>query len=204
MSEPTYRAGYYTGILDVYYAEMTQEDTTAALPEYDTPAVLGRSIEVTITPNYREGSVYASNVATRKEKRIDSYTVSINADCILQADLAKVLGRTIETSTGIQRVKGSNVSPYVAIGFCLTLDDGSKEYWWLYKGKLSEPTVTGHTDEDTPQYQHPTLEGDFIRRACDDAIAAVLDSESTADDAAATAAAWFTAVYETPEDDDNT
>ena len=190
----TYKAGYYTGIMDVYYAKMNTEDTASSAAVYATPAILGRSIEVTITPNYREGSVYASNIATRKEKRIDSYTVSVNADAIKNSDLAVVLGRAVDTDTGVAKIKGANVPPYVALGFALTLDDNSKEYWWLYKGKFAEPTTTGHTDEDTPQYQHPTIEADFIRRAYDDMIAGILDSTSTASGASAAAAAWFNAV----------
>ena len=46
--------GYFTGILDLYYAPMTTEDTSSAAPVYDDPKVLAKSIEVTITPTYRE------------------------------------------------------------------------------------------------------------------------------------------------------
>ena len=194
MSDPVspYKAGYYTGILDVYYAKMTVEDTGSSAPTYGTPAILGRSIEVTVTPNYLEGNVYASNIATRSEKRVGSYTVDINPDAIKSSVLADVLGRTTDTA-GVQKIKASGKAPYVAIGFALTLDDGSKEYWWLYKGRLSEPTTTGHTLEDSITYQHPTLEGTFVRRADNDCIAAVLDS--TTSGTTSVAAGWFNAVY---------
>ena len=195
MSASNYREGYYTGILDVYYAVMDDEDTTAAAPEYDEPKILGRSIEVSVTPNYVEGSVYASNVATRQEKRVGSYTVSVNADAILTADLAAVLGRVTDNS-GVQLIKPTASAPYVALGFALTLDDGSKEYWWLYKGKFSEPTTTGHTLEDSITYQHPTIEGTFVRRANDDVIAVILDD--TTADTSTIAEGWFDEVYETP------
>lgn len=46
--------GYYYGILDVYYAIMKTEDTAAAAPTYEDPEVLAKSIEVTITPAYRD------------------------------------------------------------------------------------------------------------------------------------------------------
>ena len=54
--------GYYSGVLDVYYAEMTTEDTVNSAAVYGTPAVLGKTIEVTVTPDFKEGSVYASNI----------------------------------------------------------------------------------------------------------------------------------------------
>ena len=38
--------GYFTGILDVYFAKMLTEDTSDSAPTYDTPVILGKSIEV--------------------------------------------------------------------------------------------------------------------------------------------------------------
>ena len=70
--------GYYYGILDVYYAIMKTEDTATAAPTYEAPAVLAKSIEVTITPAYREGKLYASNATVRDKKKIDSYGVKLN------------------------------------------------------------------------------------------------------------------------------
>ena len=49
--------GYYTGVLDIYYALITKPETATTKPVYAAPAVMGKTIEVTITPNYKEGSV---------------------------------------------------------------------------------------------------------------------------------------------------
>lgn len=190
----TYSEGYYYGILDVYYAVMTTEDTHSSAPVYGAMAVMGKTIEATITPNYKEGKVYASNVATRNERRVDTYTVSLNLDKIPYAVRQIVLGRAVD-SNGVQVIKGSQVAPNVAIAFALTLDDGSKELWTLYKGKFSEISQNGHTDGDQMTYQHPTIEATFVRRADNDALAAVA---ATADSgvAASVEAGWFTTVYE--------
>lgn len=189
-----YSEGYYYGILDIYVALMSTQDSPSTKPTYGNYQVMGKTIEAQITPNYKEGKVYASNVATRNEKRVDSYTVSLNLDKIPYAMREKILGRYKDLN-GVQIVKGSQKAPFVAIAFALTLDDGSLELWTLYKGKFSEPTQVGHTDSDNMTYQHPTIEATFIRRECDDALAAI----------AATADAnvletvknnWFTRVYE--------
>ena len=189
-----YSEGYFYGILDIYVALMSTQDSPSTKPTYGNYQVMGKTIEAQITPNYKEGKVYASNVATRNEKRVDSYTVSLNLDKIPYAMREKILGRYKELN-GVQIVKGSQKAPFVAIAFALTLDDGSLELWTLYKGKFSEPTQVGHTDSDNMTYQHPTIEATFIRRECDDALAAI----------AATADAnvletvknnWFTRVYE--------
>ena len=189
-----YSEGYFYGILDIYVALMTGADSPSARPTYGAYDVLGKTIEAQITPNYKEGKVYASNVATRNEKRVDSYTVSLNLDKIPYAMREKVLGR-FKDANGVQIVKGTQQAPYVAIAFALTLDDGSLELWTLYKGKFSEPGQTGHTDSDSMTYQHPTIEATFIRREYDDNLAAIA---ATADQNVmeTVKAGWFTQVYE--------
>lgn len=186
--------GYFYGILDVYFAVMTAEDTPSAAPTYGAYEVLGKTIEATITPNYKEGSVYASNVATRSERRVNTYTVSLNLDKIPYAARKKLLGRETDDN-GVQIIKGTQQAPYVAIAFALTLDDGSKELWTLYKGKFAEPTQSAQTDSDSMNYQHPTVEATFVRREYDDALAAVAATADASVDAGV-ATSWFSEVYE--------
>ncbi|MGX8705378.1 MAG: major tail protein [bacterium] len=189
-----YSEGYFYGILDIMVAIMTGQDSPATRPTYDPFEVLGKTIEATITPNYKEGKVYASNVATRNEKRVDSYTVSLNLDKIPYAMRRKVLGRYTDDN-GVQIIKGGQIAPNVAIAFALTLDDGSKELWTLYKGKFSELSQTGHTDSDSMTYQHPTIEATFVRREYDDKLAAIA-ATADADVMEGVAAGWFESVYE--------
>lgn len=186
--------GYFYGVLDVYYALMTKEETSTAAPTYGAPKVLAKSIEVTVTPSYREGRLSASNATVRDTKRIDKYTVSLHVDKIPQAVAKELLGRT-QDGKGVQIVKGNDVPPHVAVGFACTLDDGSKELWWLYKGTFSEPTKSAKTDGEAIEYQTPTIEGVFVRRMHDDALAAVVDTGSK-DIGDGVESGWFTSVYE--------
>lgn len=189
-----YSEGYFYGILDIMVAIMNGQDGPKTRPTYDPFEVLGKTIEATITPNYKEGKVYASNVATRNERRVDSYTVSLNLDKIPYAMRKKVLGRYTD-SNGVQIIKGGQIAPNVAIAFALTLDDGTKELWVLYKGKFSELSQTGHTDSDGMTYQHPTIEGTFVRREYDDKLAAIA-ATADADVMETVEAGWFEQVYE--------
>ena len=190
----TYTEGYFTGILDIYFALFTTNDSTAARPTYGAYQVMGKTIDARIAPNYKEGKVYASNVSTRNEKRLDSYTVTLNLDKIPYAVRHVLLGRTVD-SNGVQIIKGGNAAPNVAIAFALTLDDGSQELWTLYKGKFAEFEQTGHTDGDTTTYQHPTIEATFVRREYDDALAAIVATADTSIPATVKAD-WFQQVYE--------
>lgn len=186
--------GYFTGILDLYYATMTTEDTSSAAPVYDTPKVLAKSIEVTITPTYREGKLHASNATVRNQKRIDTYTVSLHVDKVPYNVTSEILGRSVD-GNGVQIIKGGNTPPNLALGFACTLDDGSKELWWLYKGTFSEISKSASTEADAIEYQTPTIEGTFVRRMNDDALAATVET-SAEGIGADVETSWFTTVYE--------
>lgn len=56
-------------------------------------------------------------------------------------------------------------------------------------------SVTGKTDADKIEYQTPTIEGTFIRRVYDDALAAVVETGVTGV-GATVETEWFTEVYE--------
>ncbi len=186
--------GYFYGVLDLFFAKMTKEDTSTTLPTYGTPKVLAKSIEVTLTPSYREGKLQASNATVRNTKRVDTYTASLHVDKIPLDVLNELLGRSVDKN-GVQIIKGSDIPPYIALGFACTLDDGSKELWWLYKGTFSEPTKSAKTDGDAIEYQTPTIEAVFVRRMNDNALAAVV--ETGGDGVAASVEEdWFEAVYE--------
>ena len=193
MSETQKKTGYYEGVLDLYYAIMSGEDTTAAAPTYNVPKVLAKSIEVTITPRYREGSLYASNAAVRREKRIDGYDVTVNVDQIVSAVRKELTGRHTD-SKGVQIIKGSQEAPYLALGFAQTKDNNAQELWWLYKGKFAEGEKTAKTRGDNIEYQTPTMTAQFDRRIFDDALAAIVDSDD--DGVSEIVAKWFDAVYE--------
>ena len=190
----SYTIGYYQGVLDVYYALMSTEDTASSAASYGTPAVLGKSIEVTITPRYLEGSMYASNSRVRNENRLDGYDVTLNLDQIAAAARRAVLGHSADAK-GVEVLGQDTAAPYVAIGFARTKDNDTKEYWWIYKGKFREMEGNAQTMEDGIEYQTPTLEGSFDRRMNDGRVAAVLDTEASDADAT-TASTWFSAVYE--------
>lgn len=188
------KVGYYEGVLDLYYALMTTEDSAAAMPTYGSPEVLAKSIEVTLTPRFREGSLRASNATVRREKRIDGYDVSLNVDQVISRVRKIITGRATDKN-GVQIIKGSQEAPYVALGFAQTKDNGEKELWWIYKGKFTESEKTAKTSGDNIEYQTPTLTGQFDRRIFDDALAAVVDSDDEGI-GADVVKNWFTAVYE--------
>lgn len=184
---------YYEGVLDVYYALMTTVDTASTAAVYGTPKILGKSINVTATPKYAEGSLYASNVAVRKVKKLAGYDVNINADQLLATVRRDVLGRQTDTN-GVELLSGSTVAPYVALAFAITKDNGSKELWWLYKCQGAEMDVSAKTRSDTIEYQTPTIKFSCERRANDDMLGVVVDSDDPGI-GTGVVSGWFSSVY---------
>ena len=185
--------GVFTGVLDVYYAEMTTAETASSAPVYGNPAILGKAIEVTITPTVNEGQLSASNKRVKWAKKITGYEISMNTDNVDPAVLAKVLGRT-STTAKVQYVNSSQVIPYIALGFAATYDDGTKELWWVYKCQCSEITRDMKTEEgDNVEYNTPTLEAVAMPLLNNGNLAAVCDTNVVT--TASIASGWFSAVF---------
>lgn len=195
MSEVTNKVtAYFDGILDIYYAPIKTPGTATTAPVYDTPAVMGHSMEVTITPRYKEGQVYASNALQRYRKTVDGYDIKIKADQVEAAVRRILLGRNVD-SNGVELCTGNDQAPEVAIGFALTLDDGSKELWWIVRGKFAETDTSAKTQEDKYEYQHPTYTGRFDRRINDNVLYYCVNTKELGTDKATIAQTWFDAVY---------
>ena len=185
--------GVFTGVLDIYYAEMTTAETSSSAPTYGTPALLGKAIEVTITPTTNEGQLSASNKRVKWRKKITGYEISMNTDNIDPAVLAKVLGRS-STTAKVQYINADQIAPYIALGFCATYDDGTKEYWWIYKCLCAEITRSMKTEEaDNIEFNTPTLEAVAMPLINNGNLAAVADTNVVT--TASIATGWFGAVF---------
>lgn len=185
--------GVFTGTTDIYMAMMTTPETATEAPMYDDPIVLCKSVEVSLGPSYKEGSLYASNARVRNAKRIDFYEGELTGDQISQANIAKILGRKIDTS-GVQVIDGYAEAPYVAIGLGFTKDNGAMELWWLPRCKFAEQEVDRQSENDSIEYQTPKLSFTADRLMSSNHLAYVVDSDDEAV-SKATVEGWFKKVF---------
>lgn len=185
---------YYEGVADVYYALITNTESTATAASYGTPKVLGKTIDITVTPRFVEGSLYASNSAVRRVKKLDGYDVAVTADQLLATVRQEVLGRSTDTN-GVEILSGDTVAPYLALAIAVTKDNNEKTLWWLYKGQASELDISAKTRDNTIQYQTPQIKFACDRRIHDNLLGVVVDTDDP-EIGTSVASGWFSAVYE--------
>ncbi|MDE5054900.1 phage tail protein [Niallia taxi] len=92
-------------------------------------------------------------------------SVSAGFHTIPIEDKTRLLG--LETVDGITAMGSSDNSPYVAVVFAKTFEDGSKEYVGLPKGIFMRPNVEGQTKEDTTEFSSQEIEAQFMDREVD-------------------------------------
>lgn len=156
--------GLYTGMGDIYLAEMTKEDTAAAPPQYGTPYLAVEGISCGLTPVYAEGSLNASDKSVRSLKMLTGMDVAMEYPRVLPKVRCHVLGREMDENGG--ELVGDGMPPLMAVGVCATRDDGSYHMRWIYKVRFSEGKTDMKSAEDgTIAYQIPTLEGKGVRLA---------------------------------------
>ena len=153
--------GLYDGIGDIYVAKMTNKGTQDAAPTYEDPILACEGVQISLQPQYAEGSQSASNRVIRKSKRLTSISVTVQYPRMLPKVMAYIHGRSLDASGG--EVVGDNVSPEFALGVKATRDDGTVVMRWLLMCTLSEGNLDHATREDgTIAYQIPTLEGSCL------------------------------------------
>lgn len=153
--------GLYDGLGDIYLARMTNKGTGTAAPTYETPILACEGVQVSLQPQYAEGSQSASNRVIRKSRRLTSISVTVQYPRMLPEVMAYLHGRKLDSNGG--ETVGDNVSPEFAVGIKATRDDGSAVMRWLHMCTLSEGNLDHATREDgTIAYQIPTLEGSAL------------------------------------------
>ncbi|MCP3738818.1 major tail protein [Rossellomorea sp. BNER] len=182
---------YATGLKSFNIATLTTDDTTGTV--YATPKKLPEGISVQVEPNVATGRLFGDNRTVATASKFNYATVTINTTELPAEDEALLLGKTLDTDGVLKDMGGT--APYVAFGFEVTMDDGSSEYWWLLKGKFSEPSRTNNTATDSIEFGTPTIAGEFIQRESDGEWKFVGAEGNTGFTAGAT---WFDKVYEKP------
>ena len=157
MAEKLYRSS--TGVDEFYYGEVGD----ATLAEYIERVKFLQTINIEMPQDIVRA--YGDN--TTAEMAVSSGDVSVTASFhkIPIEDKEKLLGW--ETVNGLTASGSNDTSPYVAVIFAKTFEDGSKEYVGLPKGIFTRPGITGQTKSDGVEFSSEEIAAQFMDREVD-------------------------------------
>lgn len=177
------------GLQNFTVAKLTQDDSEGV--KYESPKRIAKMIEVSLTPQTSEGSLYADDVLSEYNADVTGYDVSINVDDLTPENRAFLLGYDVDDNGAIATTTDVPDEKF-AVMFQSRRSDGSNEYRVMYKVKFSIPEDTYHTKGDSVEYQTPTITGKALALDFNNKFDAMLvgneDNKSITDQ-------WFTAVY---------
>jgi len=131
---------------------------------------------------YGDNGVFASSETTGDQ------SISIDLADLPPQDRARILGHSYANGQIVQA--STDVSPYVAVGFKLSLD-GANGYVWFTKVKFSKPDQGATTKESSVNYQSQMIEGAVVNLICNSAYRTTIRTDD-ASAPAATLTGWFT------------
>lgn len=163
------------GLRDVYYALLTA-DPVDGVATYEAPVRMVGAISANINPNTSTATLFADDGPSDSAATLGEISLELNMADIDLKTQAVLLGHTYEN--GILKKKGSDVPPWVAIGFRTLKSNGKYRYYWLNKGKFAVPQDDLATKGDTIEFKTPTISGAFVKRDSDDEWQRVGDEDA--------------------------
>lgn len=150
----------YVGLAKPTVAKV--DDSTG---KYTGGFTCGKAIEVTINPQYAEGSLFADNVKSEYDKEFKWADVTLNTDTLPIAAHTVMFGHTVTEDEGTIKDKSSDEANYVGLGiYADEKVNGKKKYVaiWLHKVKFTEGQESYKTKGDNIEYQTPNISGQAI------------------------------------------
>ena len=154
-----------SGLSNLKYAVMEQEDTATTPPVYETPQDLPGINSVSVTPETETATLWGDNQALKTKTKLKKKTVSLEIAKLAPKDRAKIFGHTYNSDTNTVTVSKNDKPPYLALLFRVdTEDDDKAELHALYKGKFAPAQEDTNTEGENLEFGLHTLEGEFIFR----------------------------------------
>ena len=145
----------YIGLARPTIAKLTEPANT-----YSDPFTCGKAIQIDITPQYAEGSLYADDIKAEYDKEFKYADITLNTSTLPIKAHENMFGHT--TAEDSVTYKASDESKYVGFGFRVAEKvDGVRKYTasWLYKVKFTEGQESYKVKGDNIEYQTPSITG---------------------------------------------
>lgn len=150
----------YFGVSKPIIAPWTADDTYAAGQIFQC----GKLVETSVTPNFKEGSLYADNKLGEYVREFSDADVASTIDSLPVNTASTMFGHTVSGTGSNPTVtfKADDSSPYVGYGFVIDKIEGNvKKYkaCILCKVKFTENAETFTTKGDSISFGTPQLAG---------------------------------------------
>lgn len=143
------------GLSNVFAAEILSD--TAEAFETGTPFHLIPAGEMSRTVENEKTMQYFDNVVFYTSGAEGATEVSITGAALRPADVAKLLGKVVDETTGAVLDTGEFKEKYWAVGGETENTDGTKEMFWFLKGTFAAPEQADKTKDDTTDTNGMTL-----------------------------------------------
>lgn len=128
--------------------------------------VMAKAIKATVTAESNDVKLYADDGVAESDKSFKGGKILFDVDDLSNEVYADMLGHTYDEETDTVTNKGSDIAPYLAVGFYgQVIKDNVPSYLakMLYKTQFSEPSDETETKGETTNFQTPTIEGDIFK-----------------------------------------
>jgi phi13 family phage major tail protein len=177
------------GVKGFRYAELLT-DPAGGTPTYGTVYPIPALKAAVYTTNASLSRAYGDDGLQAAAETVGAQTLAIDLLEIPQDDKNRLLG--LDYAAGILQSKATNLSPYVAVGFEVTRDDGSSDYVWFPKVKFQKPGQDAQTKAETITYQSEMLEGAVVNLTANN-VYRVMARTNDPNVSATTITNWFNA-----------
>ena len=138
------------GLSNVFVAEVTTDDNEEnGGYKTGTPYHLIPAGEMTRTVENDKANVYYDNVVFYQSGMEGATEVTITGAALRPADIAKLLAKHVDETTGAVLDTGEYKEKYFALGGETENTDGTKEYFWFMKGTFAAPEQNDKTKDDS-------------------------------------------------------
>ena len=167
--------GVAVGLTNLYYAVMDEKKDVpigissggAITGLYSAPVRLAGAITANFSPSASNDTLFADDGPYEVASTLGAMTLELNVADIAPAHRATLLGESSQSGVVVSN-SVTNTPPWVACGLSVKKSNGSSRLIWYLKGKFSAPDENNQTKADSINWNTPTLQGNFAKRACDD------------------------------------
>ncbi|MEZ3435738.1 MAG: major tail protein [Lachnospiraceae bacterium] len=152
----------YVGLVKPTIAKL---DESGGTPKYTDGFACGKAMEMSINPQYAEGSLYADDQLSEYDKEFKYADITLRTSTLPIQAHNNMFGHTVDDGTDDTATISDRVtddSNYVGFGIYVKEKVNNKYRFiamWIYKTKFAEGQEDYKTKGDNIEYQTPSISG---------------------------------------------